>query len=372
MHAQFANIGDGNGNCSKPIEVHFYLSKGYKEDPHSGDGAWKRVGTDLIQCNNLGPGTTHSEEEGLELWKNNLPPGIYNIVVCIDHPKDDHNNGGDVAEKHESNNCSTPAVFEVVQGTVNIPPLPNLMTNSFQVLQQPTYAGDQARFGGYVGNNGPGSVSTDIRTSYAIQCPSTGTIFLTDDGTKANELSSGSFVWEQTDASVTIPNVVGTCTVYFCADYFGVVAESSEADNCSLLQVTLQERPKPNLIIVRFQDKVGCCTTNLGSRIKPNIWIQNTGAVAPSGEAVVLYQISSPVGTGGAWWTIGYGGIQPSELPAGGTDEDYMDGGGWQIPKNNAWKNQWHTVRACVNRFGGSPTCGGDDSIMTYMRASKK
>ena len=100
--------------------------------------------------------------------------------------------------------------------------------------------------------------------------------------------------------------------------------------------------------------------------------MQNTGSVAPASDVKVLYQINSPVATSGAWQNIGIGIIHPSELPPGTTDEDYMDGDGWQIPVNNAWKNQWHTVRACVNVQGDEPTCGSDDSTATYTRFSKK
>jgi hypothetical protein len=84
MHAQFQNIG--TVGCTGTIEVHFYLSEGYKEDPHSGPGSWKRVGTDFIQCDHLQPGQTHSEEEGMTLSVETPAPGINNVVACIDHP----------------------------------------------------------------------------------------------------------------------------------------------------------------------------------------------------------------------------------------------------------------------------------------------
>ncbi|MDD5083672.1 MAG: hypothetical protein PHT88_01875 [Candidatus Moranbacteria bacterium] len=367
MYAQFANIG--SSDCSGTIEVHFYLSKGYKEDDHT---QWKRVGTDQIQCDNLKSGMTKSEEEGIELWID-TDPGISNIVACIDHLYDDHNDGGAFPEEHESNNCSTEAVFEVTADgqVVNRPDI-DYVAHSFSFLQAPTYAGDPARFRGYIQNIGLNISQVGIRSSYSVECPGTGRVYLTDDGTSAAELTPSVSNMEQIDNPVTMPNATGSCTAYLCADYQNAWTETNEANNCAAFSFTLYPRPKPILNIVGFQDEVGCCTTNLGSRIKPDVWIQNTGSAAPSGQVVTMYQISSPVATGGAWWTIGYGASQPSELPPGTTDEDYMDGGGWQIPINNAWKNQWHTVRACVNRDGGSPTCGGNDSIATYTRFSKK
>jgi hypothetical protein len=198
-------------------------------------------------------------------------------------------------------------------------------------------------------------------------------IYLTDDGTQASTLTAGASAWEETISPVTLPNVAGACTAYFCADYQGAIAESDETNNCASLSFTLQPRPKPKLVITKFQDEIGCCTTNTGSRIKPDIWVRNDGPVAPATDVQVLYQISSPIATGGQWRTIGYGYIHPSELPPGGTDEDYMDNS-WSIPKNSAWKKQWHTVRGCLKEDGlGTPIGGGQGEICTtYGRYSKK
>ncbi len=109
--ARFKNIGEGS--CSGDITGHFYLSNGYDEDPHSGDGHWRRINASTTHCSNLEPGETHTETETTIISEWITEPGVYNIVACIDHPQDDHNNGGDYAEEHESNNCSTEAVFTV-------------------------------------------------------------------------------------------------------------------------------------------------------------------------------------------------------------------------------------------------------------------
>ncbi len=375
MKAQFENIGDGNlSSGSTPIEVHFYLSKGYKEDPHSGDGAWKRVGTDYIQPENLRVGDTHTETEGIELWRDIPSPGIWNIVACVDHIRDDHNNGGDHEEKHESNNCSTEAVFEVTADgqVVNIPWV-DFVTSSLQFLQTPRYAGDQVRFGAYVTNQGTAGPSAGIRSSYTVECSGTGSVLLADDGTEASEFSPGASAWEETLAPVTLPNVSGACTATFCADYQGAVSETDESNNCTSLSFTLEPRPEPKLVITRFEDEKGCCTSNTGSRIEPNIWVRNDGPVAPGSNVPVIYHISSPVATGGGFWHIGSGIIEPRELPPGGTDEDYMDGNGWPIPNSSAWKKQWHTVRGCLKADGSTPV--GDPSTEVcayYTRYSKK
>jgi hypothetical protein len=206
-----------------------------------------------------------------------------------------------------------------------------------------------------------------------VVCPGTGTVYLTDDGTESSNLIPGQNNWEETKASVTMPNATGNCTAYLCADYQNAVTTEGEDNNCSTLNFTLQPRPKPNLVITQFQDQKGCCTTNTGEYVYPDIWIRNDGAASPLATVRVLYRIASN-GTGRAWWNIGYGTISPSELSPGKKDEDFMDDGGgrWRIPKDGAWKKQWHTIQACVNPRGEEPTCAGDDSISIYGRYSKK
>ncbi len=159
-----------------------------------------------------------------------------------------------------------------------------------------------------------------------------------------------------------------------CADYLNQVLETNKANNCLVTPFTIQTLPAPILSITKFQDEESCCTTNTGSKIKPNIWVKNSGPVAPATIVQVLYQISSPVATGNQWVYIGYGIIEPRELPPGKTDEDYMEGSGFTIPKDNAWKLQWHQVRACIKPDGSPPS--GDtaqgDICATYQRYSKK
>ncbi|MFC1638009.1 hypothetical protein ACFL2R_01155 [Patescibacteria group bacterium] len=114
IHAWFENKGDADWEGSHDyVEVRYYLSQGLKEDLHS---KWERVGTDIVQKYNLELGDElHWEDDRLILAnKDSIQPGnYYNIVVCIDRTVDQNNGSGDVDEIHESDNCSTEAVFYV-------------------------------------------------------------------------------------------------------------------------------------------------------------------------------------------------------------------------------------------------------------------
>lgn len=358
--AQSANIG--TGSCptltDEPTTItgHFYLSKGYKEDVHSGDGAWRRIDSTTTQCSSLLPGDTHTETKNTVISQWITTPGIYNIVYCIDHPQDDHNNGGEHHEKHESNNCSTEAVFEVTANQVENVPDVDFTVSGFTVLQAPVYAGDYIRLGAWLTNSGTVNAVADIRSSYTVSCNGGPTSVLTDDGTMASTLTAGASAWEEIQTPVLMPNVVGTCTLTFTADYLGAQAETDETNNSTSLTVTLAPRPAPVLSITKFEDKVGCCTTNTGAAPKPRIWVYNGGTAAPGANVTVVYQVSSPVATGGLYQVIGYGTIEPRELVPGDTDEDQMDCDGcWRIPTTSAWKKQWHNFRACLRVDGGTP-----------------
>ncbi len=286
MKGRFENIGDGHclpTDTTQTIIVHAYLSKGYKEDAHSD---WKLVGTDEIQCGNLQPGDTHTETEGLIL--SNLEPGIHNIVWCIDHPRTDHNEGGDHREKHESNNCSTEAVFEVVPGTVNVPNVDLIATN-FQLLQDPAYAGGQIRLGASVKNQGSMDAQTGIRSTYTASCNGGPSIFLTDDGTDMDELKAGGSAWEETQTAVTMPDVVGTCVLTFTVDSGNAQAETDETNNTATLSVALAPRPQPDFIITY----VGIGDSNdtsikKGNEKHPTMRIKNVGS-GPATSGIYNY-----------------------------------------------------------------------------------
>ncbi|MFC1608849.1 M23 family metallopeptidase [Patescibacteria group bacterium] len=124
-HAWFDNKGDADWEGSHDyVEVRYYLSKGLKEDLHS---EWQRVGIDYIQKYNLdvSDDPKHEEDRLILLNKESIVPGnYYNIVVCVDRTVDQNNGGGDVDEIHESDNCSTEAVFYVSESSTS-----NKLTN---------------------------------------------------------------------------------------------------------------------------------------------------------------------------------------------------------------------------------------------------
>lgn len=347
MKGQFENIGDGP--CvpgeKDSIVVHAYLSRGYKEDAHSD---WKLVGTDEIQCGNLKPGATHTETEGIELWRDVPGPGIYNIVWCIDHPKSDHNNGGDHAEKHESNNCSSEAVFEVVEGTVNAATV-DLTIDGFRVLQAPRYAGDFARFGGFVKNRGTARPATGPRTAYTVSCNGGPAIFLTDDGTDASELGAGQSKWEETITPVRLPDVAGTCTVTMTADYQRLISESDENNNGQSVMVTLLPRPLPDLIITFIEiDPWRDDSIKKGREHHPTMKIKNIGPGPVTTNVRSVYQWYGP-STGYVWQPIADDGTDAAELCVGCEVTETIKSG------FKATKKGVHYLRACANYQGQQP-----------------
>lgn len=111
------NIGSEDIPGDDTIETRIYLSDGYKVD--SSDN-WIKIGTETTLGSELDPGENHSETEYLRLWEeSHIEDGkVYNIVVCVDRIVNQNNGSGEYAEEHESNNCSTEAVFTVNVVTV--------------------------------------------------------------------------------------------------------------------------------------------------------------------------------------------------------------------------------------------------------------
>lgn len=232
MKAQFANTGDANPK--KDMEVHFYLSKGLKEDSH---GDWKRVGTDNIKKENLKVGDTHTETEGLELWDDVPGVGTYNIVACIDHPNDSNNNGGDIDEKSESNNCSNEAVFEVTEPppVVEVPKKPDLVITSIGTGGNSSVKkGNSFSPALRVVNIGTANLAQNIRSAYYLKGPSTGNVwaYIDSDESTTSNLKAGSGVNEEIKKGIKI-NTKGTYTLKACADYTSLADELDENNNCA-------------------------------------------------------------------------------------------------------------------------------------------
>lgn len=376
IHSITENIGDADWSGDRDdMYVMALISNGYKEDSHS---EWRKVGMEQIQRGNINVGDHKDEYFTVNLRTLNnglaLSPGIYNFVICSDRKEVNNNGDGEVPEKHESNNCSTEAVFEVTRDPSYTSPLPDFTVHSFRFLQPPYYAADPVRFAGSIKNQGTIRPATGIRSSYSISCNGGPWQYLTDDGTDANQLDPGESAPEENKSLVYLPNTSGNCTAWMCADSQNAVHESNEANNCQDLNFTLPPRPAANLSFYKFQDEEGCCTTNTGDRIKPHSYVHNSGSAAPSYPYPrVIYHISSPIATGGTYIHIGSGSFRMTDLPPNGTDDEHMDGNGWPIPKTNAWKNQWHTVRACIRADGSQPVGDPNTEVCTYYhRFSKK
>lgn len=374
IHHVTCNVGDADWAGERDdMYVMLLLSKGYKEDAHS---EWREAGREQIQKGNIDAGTCKSEYFTVNLATINngspIAPGIHNYVGWPDRKYLEDNGDGEVPEKHKSNNRSTELVFEVTLDPSV--PRPDFTVHGLTFLQAPTYAADPARLGGFIRNAGTARPWNGIRSQYSVECPGTGRIPLTDDGTDADQLDPGESAYESNQSLVYMPNVAGQCTVYLCADHADEVLESDEANNCQAISVTLQPRPAAKLVITSFADVNNCCTTNLGSRLYPRVFVRNDGNAAPANPyPPVIYHIASPVATGGQYIHMGNGSLRQTDLAPGATDDDTMDGNGWIIPKNNAWKLQWHTIRACVRADGGQPV--GDEATevcRVYQHYSRK
>ncbi len=374
IHSITENIGDANWAGDRDdMYVMALLSNGYKEDSHS---EWRNVGMQQIQKGNIKVGDEKDEYFTVNLATLNngiaLSPGTYNFVVCSDRKEVNDNGDGEVPEKHKSNNCSTEAVFTVTADPSYVAPQPNLVAHSFVFLRAPTYASDFVRFRASITNQGSRSLGAGIRSSYSVSCNGGAEQYLTDDGTDRDELDPGETKTEETNTAVQMPNVVGTCTAYFRTDYQNTEAESNEGDNVASFTFMLAARPAPNLYATTFRDDRGCCTTNTGNYIDPRIWIYNAGPAAPASTVSIIYQISSPVATGGNYILMRYGSLRPDELMPGATGHDGMDNQRWQIPRTSAWKKQWHNIRACIKPDGSTPVGGGPGELCYYYQRYSK
>lgn len=356
--AQSANIGSGSCQTSEPTTItgHFYLSNGYKEDVHSGVGAWRRLDSTTTQCDNLKPGDTHTETKNTVIGQWITQPGIYNVVYCIDHPQDDHNNGGEHAEEHESNNCSTEAVFEVTANPYENVPEYDLIISLVQIIGTPLPAPSGGLMGGKmaVRNIGNATSPVGIRSAYYV-CLADGITqcaLKADDGSDAAELSPGRDQWEQTNTLFQAPTSPGTYALKVCADYQNALFETDEGNNCSMTTFEVQP-PRPDFVITAVGPAGGNSSFKAGTRIYPAMYIKNIGNANPTGSIRSAYYYSGPA-TGGAWAYITDDGTEAGQLCVGCQYREQYDGGmkisvrgtyyfkgcadylGWQVESNEA------------------------------------
>lgn len=226
MKAQLKNTGSASIPGSSYIETRFYLSKGYKEDAHSD---WIRVGTDQTLGNNLDPGETHTETEGLKLWEySEVKPGKrYNIVSCVDRIADQNNESGAWAEKHESNNCSTEAIF-TVNGSFDFRITSvALGSGKTSLLPGEVFSVDTVAY------NAGDSAPSDTRVGYYISGGELlNRVLLGTDNIKEVNFASGISKPETLSYAVA-PMKPATYTLEACTDYDNRVNEANEANNCA-------------------------------------------------------------------------------------------------------------------------------------------
>lgn len=254
MKADLKNTGDDDIPGSSYVYTRFYLSKGLKEDSHN---TWVRVGTDQTLGSNLDPGETHLEEEGLQLWNQDIvqPGKTYNVVVCTDRTADQSNGSGDWIEKHESNNCSTPAVF-TVNGNFNFTASNTALGGGKTSL----HAGETFSVNASVYNAGSDSPQ-EMRVGHFLS-----------GGTMASEVLLGTKIVTEAEfvagasksvtlESLTAPTTPGTYILDVCMDYDERTQETNETDNCSSFSFAVSaaydpspKKANPAVFTILFND----------------------------------------------------------------------------------------------------------------------
>lgn len=226
MKAQLKNTGSASIPGSSYVETRFYLSDGAKEDAHSD---WDRVGTDQTLGSNLDPGETHTETEGLKLWeRTDIKPGkTYNIVACVDRIADQSNGIGAWAEKHESNNCSTEAVF-MVSGSFDF-----RVTSVALGLGKTSLLSGEVFTVDAVAYNAGDDAPTDMRVGYYLSGGELlNRVLLGTDNIRSSNFGSGVSKAENLSYAVA-PLKPATYTLEACADYDNRVNETNESNNCT-------------------------------------------------------------------------------------------------------------------------------------------
>lgn len=239
MKGQFKNTGDGEIPNDATIHSRVYLSKGYKEDSHN---EWIRVGTDETRGDSLDIGETHTETEGLKLleYSEIIPGKTYNIVWCIDRTADQNNGSGDWIEKHESNNCSTEAVF-TVNGSFNFHITSLALGGGKTNLNVgETFSVDTTA------HNAADNSPRETRIGYFLSGGNIqGEMLIGTDAIKEENFTAG-ISKSETLSSVVAPNIAGVYTLKACTDYDNRIQETNEEDNCMSISVSVIEPTAPN------------------------------------------------------------------------------------------------------------------------------
>lgn len=266
-------------------------------------GDWRFLQREYTQASNLPSGSTHTEHVSYT-----VPSGVNQVSFKAKIDAED-----EAFEAHEGDNWSVILTF-----TINNTPAVDFTVPAIGInTPQPILTGSLMGAKMAIQNIGNSLPPVGIRSNYAHRGPGTNNLWvqIADDGSDPGDLIPGQYHWEEILTLVAGLTVPGTYDLRGCADSLSGVMETNEDNNCLMNSFTVHPRPAPRLVITRFEDESGCCTTNTGNRIRPNIWVRNDGPASPGAHVTVIYHISSPVATGGAWWPIGSGIIEPRELP---------------------------------------------------------
>lgn len=194
----------------------------YSYRPLGSTGPWTQVADDGSDPQDLVPNQDHWEET-LSAVVAPLVPGWYELRSCPDYQNA-------VLESNEADNCLT-TTFEVV------PPRPDFTITAVGPAGGKTAfkAGTRIYPAMYIKNIGNANPTSGIRSAYYYQGPATGGawVYITDDGTDANQLCVGCQYREQYDGGMKI-SVRGTYYFKGCADYLGWQTESDETNNCTV------------------------------------------------------------------------------------------------------------------------------------------
>ncbi|WP_417911823.1 CARDB domain-containing protein [Candidatus Electronema sp. TJ] len=360
VHDYIDNIGTADWQGSKDsIKVSFYLSKGTKEDSHS---EWVRIGDrQNIKKENLKVKKDPKHEKiefKLQNYANNgtvMPGRTYNFVVCADHPKDHDNNGGDVEEKHESNNCSTEAVFYVDYGpprNVDLLARNLALTGGRSQLQ----AGEKYGLQVEISNVGTQQPWNGFSSSYEIKGPGTGGVWqrIGEDTSRASSLYPNATHLESmsSEQEVAAPMVGGDYVFRACADYTQAVPETDESNNCTdELPVYIAPPPMPDLITEGLQLTHGRTSLIAGELYGLTVNVRNIGNATPSSYSYTKYEIKGP-GTSDQWQQVSEEGTKAEHLEPGMTHwEEIADEEGLHIPTVPGT----YTARACADYKGNIP-----------------
>lgn len=265
VHDWIDNVGkaDWEGKA-KEIKVAFYLSK-------AGSTSSVRAGLENIKKEHLKVKQPPKHEKiafNIPQWAaaGYIYPGqTYNLVVCADRPKDQNNGNGDVKEIHESNNCSTPAVFYVDYGPRrNV----DLMTSNLMLAGGKTTLETGKSYGlqADLSNIGTESPWNGCRTSYEIKGPSTNDQWqqVVNVLSTVAKLAPNSTDVQIVDESqgLKAPSIAGEYKIRACADYEQSIPEIDETNNCTEITVTVTApTPPPSTACTIINPMSGLPTT---------------------------------------------------------------------------------------------------------------